>query len=369
MVNGRWSMCSRITDHPLTINHQPLTSMKEAVMSKRRLRIGVIGCGGIFRGQHLPYYQKSDLAEVLAVADVDKARAKEVAEKLKAPFHSDNPNDILKRDDLDVVDISTHPENHCALTVAATAAGKHVLIEKPMCISVAEADDMIAAAEKAKVKLAVAYPLPFDPAFQRVKDLIDKKAIGDLVSLRFTSMSFFNAPQHPWLFRKEKSGGMFVENTIHWINAFLWWGGPVEEVSAFTKTVPCHAAYQPVDGAIESEIVAILRFQKGAIGAMTQSWSARLGSFEAGIVGSEGGINFTHTKFTIKAKGSDKVEEIERSKTAGADAKARCLEHFLRCVLDDETPCTSGEVGRADVEVAEAAYIAAAEKRVVELPL
>jgi len=341
-------------------------------MSHRKLRLGVIGCGDIFREQHLPYYQQTELAEVLAVADVDPARAKKTAGELGAPFHSDNPNDIIKRDDLDAVDIATRPASHCELAVAAAGAGKHVLVEKPMCLDVAEADEMIAAAEKAKVKLQVAYVFRFHPAFRRVRQMLESGTIGDLVSLRLTSASRPASSDRSWRKRAAESGGMFLESTIHWLDVFLWWGGPVQTVAAVKKTRAPDAAGETVEGAVESEFGCVLQFEHGAIASLTQSWSSRLPAFEAGVVGTTGAVNVTRTdegETAWATIGRKEKKPTIKTYADGPEPKGRCIEHFLKCILEDTEPPASGAAGRAGVELAQAAYVAAEQQKVVKLPL
>lgn len=132
-----------------------------------KLRIGIIGAGGIFRSLHQPYYQMTHRAQIVAVSDVREEAARDVAAVFGAEAYTDY-RDLLARDDVDAVDICTHPKPHCEMTLAAARAGKHVLVEKPMCRTVAEADAMIAACKEAGVVLQVAYMLRFNPTHQKL---------------------------------------------------------------------------------------------------------------------------------------------------------------------------------------------------------
>ncbi|MBM4040327.1 MAG: Gfo/Idh/MocA family oxidoreductase, partial [Planctomycetes bacterium] len=142
------------------------------------IRVGVVGCGGIFRGAHVPYLQwRTDRARVVAVADAKRENAQQEADRFGAVLCGDWKA-LVKRGDVDAVIIATHPRPHCEIAVAAARAGKHILLEKPMCRTVAEADRMIAAAEKAGVTLQVAYIFRFWPSYLKLKELLGDGTLG-----------------------------------------------------------------------------------------------------------------------------------------------------------------------------------------------
>ena len=129
-----------------------------------QIRVGIIGSGGIFRSLHVPYYEMTKRAKIVAVADIKESSAQEVANKFEADAYTDY-RQLLDRKDIDAVDVCVHPKPHRDIAVYAAQTGKHILMEKPMCRNVAEADEMITAADKAGVMLQVAYMMPFNPNF------------------------------------------------------------------------------------------------------------------------------------------------------------------------------------------------------------
>ena len=177
------------------------------------IRVGVIGSGGIFRGLHVPYFENTKLAQIVAVADINEEFAKEQAERFGAEAYT-NYEDVLARDDVDAVDVCTHPGPHRDITVAAAKAGKHVLLEKPMCRTVAEADEMIAAAKEADVRLQVAYMMRFNPCYEKLKELLDTGALGAVEFAYCNQIGWF-PPKHPWLFILEESGVVRVREDEH----------------------------------------------------------------------------------------------------------------------------------------------------------
>src|SRR5262249_7476788 len=116
-------------------------------MPAEPLRIGIIGAGGIFRSLHQPYYQMTSRPRIVAAAEAREEAAREIAAVFGAEPYTDY-RELLARGDVDAVDICVHPRPHCEMTVAAAQAGKHILVEKPMCCTVAEARTMIAAAKE-----------------------------------------------------------------------------------------------------------------------------------------------------------------------------------------------------------------------------
>src|SRR5213079_1501447 len=138
-----------------------------------RLRVGVIGCGLIAQVMHLHYLRElADRFEIAAVCDVSEEARASCAREYGVPEQYASWQDLLKQP-LDAVFVLTSG-SHAPIAVAAAAAGLHVLVEKPMCFSVAEGHEMVSAAEQAGVTLMVGYPKRYDPAFARFQ----KEAAG-----------------------------------------------------------------------------------------------------------------------------------------------------------------------------------------------
>ncbi|MBD3185155.1 hypothetical protein GF312_22940 [Candidatus Poribacteria bacterium] len=336
-----------------------------------KIRVGVIGSGGIFKGLHIPYYEMTDRAEIVAVADMNENSAKEVAGRFDADAYTDYRK-VLERDDVDAVDISTHPKPHRDITIAAAEAGKHILLEKPMCRNVAEADEMIAAANKAGVMLQVAYMMPFHPVYQKLKELLDNGTLGDLHMAYCNQIGWFN-PGHPWLFIKEESGGMLVEQAIHNFDVFLWLYGPVESVYAYTSHIPLGGTYPDEDKAVENNAILLIKFIEGGSCMFIKSWAAEVGHGGEGLVCSKGSATFSQGGLTWKTHDMKKTEtfspavpdddtyntvspDVRKKRYWSYASKGMSIDHWLKCIAGEEKPTTSGLVGRAGIEIAEAAY-------------
>ena len=346
----------------------------------------MIGAGGIFRQLHLPYYEMTKRARVVAVADINGQSAKEMADRCGAGFWCTNYVDLVKRKDVDAVDICTPPSSHRDIAVAAARAGKNVLVEKPMCRTVREADEIVSAADEAGVMLQVAYMVRFNPVYMRLKRLLDEGAFGDLHMAYCCQIGWSGGrpPRHPWLFIKEQSGGMLVEQAIHNLDEWLWLYGPARRVYARTSHIPLGGTYPPPEEAVENNAIVVVDFENGGSGMLIKSWAAQIGLHGEGLVGSKGSAAIDRGEMRWRTHGMEREEtyvpavpdddtyrtvppEQRKRRYWACASKGASIEHWLRCIAGEEKPTTSGVVGRAGIELAEAAYRSSETGRPIEI--
>ena len=351
-----------------------------------KLRIGIIGCGGIFRNLHAPYYQEPTRGgDIVAIADINETSATEQAERFGADAYTDY-RALLDRNDIDAVDVCVHPRPHRDITLAAAAAGKHILMEKPMCCTVAEGDEMVAAAANADVLLMVAYMMRFDPGHQKLKELLDDGTLGTLQMAYSNQVGWFSPERHPWLFVKEESGGMLVEQAIHHLDIWLWLFGPATSVYGVTSHVPLGGTYPAPEAAVENNAVLTVHFKNGGVGMMMKSWAAEIGHGGNGLVASKGSATFirhglrwkTHDmpaaeEFTAPVPDDDTYRNMPMAQREqrywSVAAKGASIHHWLRCIAGEEEPTTHGSIGRDGIELAEATYRSSEIGAPIALPL
>ena len=352
-----------------------------------RIKVGIIGCGRIFRRNHAPYYEEpTGRAEIVAVADLNEASATEQAERFNANAYTDYRH-LLDRQDIDAVDVACHPAPHRNIALAAAGARKHILMEKPMCLNVAEADEMIEAAEDTGVLLQVAYTMRFDPGYMKLKQLLDHGTLGTL-QMAYSNQIGYLRPRKSlaWLPIREESGGMLVEQAIHNLDIWLWLYGPASTVYGYTSHVPLDDAYPEPDKAVENNAVLTIHFKKGGVGAMIKSWVAEVGNSGDGMVGSKGsaimlrqGLRWkTHSMVEAQEYVAD-VPNDETYRTLPPDqrqqrywdaaTKGASIDHWLKCIAGEETPTTGGRIGREGIELTEAVYRSSAIGAPISLPL
>ena len=188
----------------------------------KTLGIGIIGSGGIAQGAHMPAFAALDDCEIVAVADISKAARDSAAEKFNVPNKFKDWKDLLALEEVDVVSVCTPNTYHCEPTVDALRAGKHVQVEKPMAISVAEAKKMDREAKKAGKKLMVGQTARFNPQAVAMKDFIESGATGDIYYARATALRRRGIPGWGAFTSKKLSvGGPIFDIGVHILDLTL----------------------------------------------------------------------------------------------------------------------------------------------------
>lgn len=138
----------------------------------RILKVGVMGCGEIAQISHMPFLQELPYYEISAICDLSPSVVEQLGDKYHVPNRYIDFNEMVKQDDLDIVLVTN--KNHAAPAIAAMENGKHVFVEKPIAFNLRQADEMIRAANKNRVKLLVGYMKRYDPAYEMMKQLVEK---------------------------------------------------------------------------------------------------------------------------------------------------------------------------------------------------
>jgi predicted dehydrogenase len=259
--------------------------MDSDMTTARKLRFGIIGCGGV-GPTHAGALLRIDEAELVATADTIPQRAQDLAAKLKLTkvYHSDEA--LLADPDIDIVCICTPSGMHADHTDRAMRAGKHVVVEKPMEITLEACDRMIAVSRETGKKLTVISQHRFDPATILVKEAIDSGKLGKII-LATASVKWWRK-QHYYDVANWRGtwagdgGGSLMNQGVHTVDILQWLTGGIESVFGHTMT----AAHN-----IETEDIAVaaLKFNCGAVGTLTASTAAFPGSpARIEIFGTEG---------------------------------------------------------------------------------
>ncbi len=228
-------------------------------MSKAKgFGLGLIGCGSFGRFC-LDAFGRLDPAIVrpIAAAHVTSRPAAKADSDLPVPV-LDSPGKLLARGDVDVVHIATPPASHLRLALMALKAGKHVLCEKPLALTVQQADEMIAAAAKAGLLLAVSFVMRYNPVAEATKAVIDSGVLGRVLSGRLTNCASEAGlgPKH-WFWDKSISGGIFIEHGVHFFDLYRYWLGSGGVISA-------HAERRQETGQ-EDRVTCTVRHDGGAL--------------------------------------------------------------------------------------------------------
>ena len=195
-------------------------------MSPQRIRVGVIGAGNIATLAHIPGLLRTGAADVVAVCDTDPARAESVAMRLGCDAYEDYRR-MLREASLDAVTVATPPLEHAPATLAAISEGVHVLCEKPLAMSVADAEHMVAAADEAEVVLAMNMHFRYLRESLALKAAVESGRLGSLfyIHIRYLRSDFF-PPLGSWAADPRVSGGgALADMGSHLLDLALWLGG------------------------------------------------------------------------------------------------------------------------------------------------
>ena len=233
-----------------------------------RVRIGIVGLGNIAQTAHLPSLTKMQDAEVVAVCDLDKARAQFIAEKYGVPRHYGTIEEMLAHEtEMSAVHICTPTKTHRDMAIAALEAGKDVLVEKPLARTMQEAVEINAAAKRYHRKLMVGMNNRFRPDAMILKTFIEEKAIGKVF---YAKAGWFRKlpAQGAWLTRKEQSGGGVVLDLGMVMFDLAFWMMGYPEVKEVTATNYTHMTKD-----VEDSSIVFIKMKNGSTLTVEASWS------------------------------------------------------------------------------------------------
>lgn len=241
-----------------------------------RLRVGVIGVG-FGATVHVPGFQ-SEGWDVRAVWGRTTSRAHEAAERLGVPEVIEDWRELVARDDLDAVAVTTPPAAHLEMVTAALEAGKHVLCEKPFALDAGEAEQMRASAEERSLTAMVAHEFRFAPQRAQIKDLLDEGYIGTplLVSAELLmGRPAGDPPPYAWGARTSEGGGMLGALGSHYIDGFRHWFGDIATARGVLRTARPDrrdpATGEIVQADADDTFSFTLEFERGVVVTMTAS--------------------------------------------------------------------------------------------------
>jgi len=319
-------------------------------------------------------------AEVVAVWSRQPKRARAFARKHRVAQVFTRLEDAVGKSGCDVVDVCVPNFLHHRAVLAAAKAGKHVIVEKPLALNLAEADEMIAACRKADVKLCYAEELCFAPKYERVRKLVNEGAVGKIFQMR--QCEKHSGPHSDWFYDINKSGGgAIMDMGCHGIAWFRWMlGGRPRAVSvqAHLQTGLIHKGRTRA----EENSLVIVEFESGAVGVAENSWAKHGGMDDRVEIYGTGGVVYAdlfmgNSALTYSEKGYGYAMEKAGStrgwsftvfEEAFNQGYPQELKHFIECVREDKQPVVTGEDGRAVLEIMMAAYHSAGTGRKVRLP-
>ncbi len=343
----------------------------------KKTKVAILGSGFI-ASIHLESYKRFvHDAEVVAVyaRDVDKAKSFAEAHGI-GEFYSDI-DQLLAQCECEIIDICLPNYLHYEACIKSARAGKHVIIEKPLALTLEQADEMIAVCQEHNRKLMYAEELCFAPKYERIKALIEADAFGKIYMLKQAEKH--SGPHSRWFYEPEYAGGgVMMDMGCHglaWMRWVLGGNPKIKSVYATMQTV-MH------DTTSEDNSLTIVEFENGVTGVAENSWAKHGGMDDHIEVYGDKGVSYAdlfrgNSALTYSLDGYDYAMEKAGSsqgwtftvfEEAFNQGYPQELMHFVECVREDKTPKVTGEDGRAVLEMLYAAYQSAGIGAKVNLP-
>ncbi|TNJ63533.1 Gfo/Idh/MocA family oxidoreductase [Paenibacillus hemerocallicola] len=314
------------------------------------IRIGFIGCGNIAHS-HVLRLSRVEGVEIVALADPGERGRRLLKQKfgLDRAAEYDDHAEMLNGGDVDAVIICSPHTLHARHAEEALAAGKHVLIEKPMTCSSEEAKHLIATAERAGKVLQVSFQRHFLPPFLYIRSAIADGVIGKLASVTATLYQNWKQSQEgTWRQMPELSGGgMLMDSGSHIIDVLLWTTGLTPQ--QLSVQLECHGA------PVEVDTLTAFRFAEGGIGSMNIIGLAPLGKLKEtyAFIGEAGGIFYDNGRVTLTLNGQEPIEPELPESVTDPDRS------FVDAILGKHEVLVPGEYALKVVAFTEAIYAAA----------
>jgi predicted dehydrogenase len=331
---------------------------------RRRYGIGVVGCGGIMRGAHLPAYRDFGY-RVVACCDIEEAHARQAAASFGIPFWTTDVDALLARPDVDVVDLAVHASQRRPLIEKIAAAGKPVLSQKPFALHMEDAQAMVEVCARAGVPLMVNQQARWAPGHAALRRVLEAGVLGHVFSVLHVQRSWQDEPGS-WYVRMKDFN--IVDHGIHWIDLsrFFIRLEPIR-VKAVTAMVPGQAAVSPMiytialEYAPEAKVMTTLHFNN-----IIPARDAHGGQWY--VDGTRGSALLSGNELTLFSRARPGERRTWRlSGRWFPDAFGASMGAFLRALAEGREPPTSGRDNLRSLRIAYAAVESAETGRSVEL--
>ena len=313
----------------------------------KSINIGVIGAGkiGAFHARNISLFTE---ARVYAIADINKKASVNLAKQVTADKIYSAYMDLINNKDIDAVVITLPNYLHYKVSIAAIAAGKHVFCEKPLCLNVKEAEDIVKKVEKYKVKFTIGYNRRFDPSYEKAKKLINEGQIGKILMINSNTLD--PEPHSGWEANETLSGGILFTTCSHDFD-LLYWLLESEVKKIYVKSAGNFGKNERVE--------CLLYFKNAALGIVSAFEACPYGhDVKTEIIGDKAALRIEKPSATfirtMDKKGIHKdypfwfIGRFEES-------YIKEMQDFIKCIIEDKEPRVTVKEGMYGVKVAQAA--------------
>jgi 1,5-anhydro-D-fructose reductase (1,5-anhydro-D-mannitol-forming) len=335
-------------------------------MVERQLKWGLLGASNIARTYMIPAINGNPFSRVAAVASNDPARAQVFAQETGSPKTHETIDDLIADPEIDVVYISTTNDQHRDWTIAAAQAGKHVLCEKPLALSLDDAQAMVAACREANVVMGTNHHLRNAATHRTFRRLIGEGAVGQPLAVRVFHAVFLPEHLRSWRINSPSGGGVMLDITVHDADTlrFDLDDEPVEVTAMATNQGMAAAGL--ADG-----VMGVIRFESGTLAQFHDAFTIRHTRTGFEVHGTDGsligeGVMTQNPSGHIYLQRGDQREEVDIGPVE--DLYARSVRCFSEAVISGGQPAATGEDGVRSLAVALAAAESATMGKTITIP-
>ena len=318
------------------------------------VRVGIIGCGKISQVRHIPEYEANPDARIVGLFDMNEQRARELAAEHGCRAYA-TLDELLADPEIDAVSVCTSNATHAETTVKALEAGKHVLCEKPMAVTLDECEQMVVCAREHGRKLMIGQNQRLAKAHVRAKELLDAGRIGDVITFRTTfghggpETWSVDPGANSWFFDPKRAAmGAMADLGVHKTDLVQWLiGQTVVATTAKVSTLDKRGPNGELIG-VDDNAVCIYEMSGGAVGTMTASWTYYGPEDNSTVLyGTRGVMRIyddpAHSIVVDLASGERELYDVEAIQTNDNQTASGVIDAFVDCLQNDHEPLVSAE--------------------------
>ena len=317
------------------------------------IRVGIIGCGKIAQVRHIPEYVANPNVELYGFYDINQTRTEELAKKYGGKAFA-SYEELLADETIEAVSVCAANHVHAEITIAALKAGKHVLCEKPMAVTLSECEAMVAAAEESGKYLMIGQNQRLAKAHAKAKELIEQGAIGKV--LTFRTIFGHGGPEtwsidpgsNVWFFDKTKAAmGAMADLGIHKTDMIQYvLGSKIVKTQAVLTTLDKKDATGSLIG-VDDNAICIYQMENGIIGTMTASWTYYAAEDNTTVIyGTKGELRlYDDPKYSVQQINADGTRidyQIDQIQTNDNQTASGIIDLFVDCLVEKKEPEISG---------------------------
>ena len=346
----------------------------------RKVRIGIVGCGGIANGKHMPSLSRLDNVELVAFCDIIEERAVKAKDQYgtaDAKSYTDY-KELLKDDSIEVIHVLTPNKSHSFISIDSLEAGKHVMCEKPMAKTTAEAKEMLATAQRTGKKLTIGYDNRCRPDSQHVAKVARGGELGDIYMTKAHALRRRAVPTWGvFLNEEEQGGGPLIDIGTHALDLALWLadnykpkyvvGNVYHKLSATKDAANAFGSWNPEEFKVEDSAFGFVTMENGATIALESSWALNTldeGEAQVTLCGTKGGADM---KDGLRINGEEYSRLYDRQIKLGSGGVAfydgaaeteavREARSWIDAIVNDTEPLVTPEQALVVTQILEGIY-------------